>query len=95
MYKTRITTDKKWKKFKDGYEVPQKIRKEYKKSAEDRWIKHYNNWYHLSDFMRTSGDLEERGWEGAMGDSWSHGTLIKVSRDGEEYMIGQYSLVSA
>lgn len=89
----KITTDKKWKPFKYGYEVPKKIHKWYdwldEDARQDHWIRHYRNWYHLTDFMRAPESLKP--WDGYHADGFSSGTLIRLSRDGEEYMIGTYT----
>jgi hypothetical protein len=86
-----IYTDNKWKNFKYGYEVPKKVLKsqfDYLKDGEelDGFFKYRNYWYHLSDFMTTTIPK----WDGAAGDSYFSGVLIKVSKDGEKYKAAHY-----
>lgn len=51
-----VRTDRKWKKFKYRDEVPKKVlASEFDYQSEDiidGYFKHYNNWYHLDQFMR-------------------------------------------
>ena len=47
-------------------------------------------WYHTSDFMRIPHGSDFKGWDGYASDSYFSGVLIKLSRDGEEYMVGTY-----
>lgn len=96
----QITTDKKWKNFKTRDEVPKKVlnsqfdhlgREEY-----DGFLLYKGTWHHLSDFMavgHTDGEL--KNWDGYLNYSFSNGLLIKVSRDGEQYMVAYYMERSA
>ena len=90
----RIETDNKWKPFKCGYEVPQRIREEYDHLAEeeksDGWFCYRRRWYHLSDFMRCEESNPFGKWHGYIGDSFFSGVLIKLSDDGEKYIVGTY-----
>jgi hypothetical protein len=56
----------------------------------DGFLCYRGHWYHLGDFMR--GGVE--GWDGAHGDSYFSGVVIRVSDDGETYQIGTYFAVS-
>lgn len=98
MSKLVIKTDGKWKDFVYGYEVPPKIMAsqfDYLKDGEesDGFFKYKGTWHHLSEFMRTSGELAD-DWDGIMNWSWSNGILLRVSRDGEQYKVAYYYLAS-
>lgn len=92
----RVTTDHKWKNFKCGYEVPARIHAEYDWLDEEEkyngWLCYRHRWYHVSDFLRIDGNgpLAGEGWNGAHGDSYFSGVVIRLSRDGEMYQIGTY-----
>lgn len=82
-----ITSDHKWKQFKCRHEVPKAIltgQFDYLDEDADGFINYRGHWYHTSCFM--SGGPE--GWHGYHGDSYYSGVVIKLSQDGEEYMIG-------
>lgn len=92
-----VRSDQRWKDFTYGADVPEKVRKDdfdWVDDAEssDGFFKHHGTWYHLSLFMRveTGGDLAKAGWQGYHGESFSTGVVIKVSNDGEQYMVGTY-----
>lgn len=40
--------------------------------------------------MRIPHGSDFKGWDGYASDSYFSGVLIKLSRDGEEYMVGTY-----
>ncbi|MFI5296476.1 MAG: hypothetical protein ACHREM_00140 [Polyangiales bacterium] len=95
----KIKTDRKWRFFKSGSDVPKKtLRSEFDwvKDAEydPHFIQHRGHWMHLSQFERTQvgGELHSAGWVGAHASGYFSGWVIKLSRDGEEYMIGTYSV---
>ena len=93
-----IVTDNKWRPFKFGYEVPAKIKGNdfdwlEDDGAFDGFIFYRRRWYHLSEFMRIedkSGPLAASGWHGYQCDSYSSGTVIKISEDGEQYKIARF-----
>lgn len=90
-----IRTDKKWKQFKYRDEVPKKVlASEFDWLDEDDidgFFRHHGVWYHTSQFMRVPNDAEGlSGWDGYASDSFSAGTVIKLSSDGEEYIVGTY-----
>lgn len=87
-----IKTDGRWKNFKDISEVPKKILSQFYYLDEDTvdgFLNYENDWYHTSDFMRLSKD-QFPGWDGYSPCSYFSGVLIKLSSDGEQYMIGKY-----
>ena len=94
--KPKIMTDHKWKQFKYRYEVPEKVlRSQFDYLDEDEgfdgFFNYKGHWYHLSEFMRIHPDSEMfDGWDGNAPDSYFSGVLIKLSDDGEEYVIGTY-----
>jgi len=104
-----IRTDGKWKDFVYGYDVPERVRKnqfDWLDDAEgsDHFFKYQGYWYHLSEFTRTAGggaagqgspDLVAAGWEGIKNESYTTGVLIRVSTDGERYMVASYRVTSA
>ncbi len=44
----------------------------------------------LDEFMRTTGIPELSEWHGYASDTYFSGVIIKISPDGERYMIGRY-----
>lgn len=88
----KIQTDKKWKQFKYRDEVPKRVlagQFDWTKS-EDGFFKYQNTWYHLSEFERVPVSSDLAGWDGIKNESFSTGVLIKLSRDGEEYIAASY-----
>jgi hypothetical protein len=91
---TKIITDNKWKNFKYRNEVPKSVLSDefhyQDDDVGDGYIFYNHNWYHIDQFMRLSGTHPFHGWEAYSGDSFFSGVVIKVSKDGEQYMIGRY-----
>lgn len=57
----------------------------------DGYILYRGNWMHLSQFERIPPGVDELAkWDGYAEGSYSTGTVIKVSSDGETYKIGSY-----
>ena len=86
----KIKTDHKCKPFVYRYDVPAKVLADQfshlDKEEIDHFFKYKGHWYHLSDFMRYSNPE----WDGASGDSYFSGTLIKLSKDNERYLVASY-----
>ncbi len=93
MGEIKITTDGKWKQFKDSYDVPKAVLADQfdwmDNPDEHSFFKYRNTWYATSDFMHAPGQ-EFAGWDGYHGDSYFSGVLIQLSPDGEEYRVGTY-----
>jgi hypothetical protein len=92
---TDITTDHKWKQFKYGYEVPEKVLAEQFDWLEDDektdgFIRYRKYWYHVSEFLKTPKDSNMTGWDGYSPDSAFSAVMLQVSNDGEEYKIGTF-----
>jgi hypothetical protein len=90
-----VKTDRKWKQFVYGGDVPKRVlaaQFDYLDDAEsqDGFFKYKNTWHHTSEFMRVPNEGQLAGWDGIMNWSYSNGALIKLSSDGEEYQIGYY-----
>ena len=93
-----IKSDKKWRTFKYGYELPKKWRKEFDwlkgEAFTDGNFAYYRKWYYaLDEFLRIepSGQtIGFRGWDGYISDTYGSGTVIKISSDGNRYKIGHY-----
>jgi len=89
--KTTITTDNKWREFRYRYEVPEKVLDSefdwLDKDVDDGFIYYKKRWYHLNEFMLSSHFTD---WNGYHSDSFFSGTLIKVSKDCDEFKIGTY-----
>ena len=90
-----ITTDRKWKFFYSVSDVPAKVLADqfgYQNRDEvfDGFIKYRDYWYHADMFMRIDHTDVFNGWHGYHSDSAFSGVLIKISGDGEKYMIGTY-----
>jgi len=93
-----IITDHKWKQFKYGYEVPEKVMEDqFSHLSEDNgdnsdgFLQYRGYWYHLSDFMNIDKNSPLLGtWHGYASDTFFSGILIEVSEDGETYRVGRY-----
>lgn len=92
-----IRSDYRWKDFVYRYDVPAKVLKDQfdwtnEEDYSDSFFKHHNIWYHTSQFMRVQegGDFAKDGWDGYEADSFSSGTVLRLSKDGEQYMVGTY-----
>lgn len=83
-----IITDGKWKQFKFRDEVPAKVLADQFSHLDedtiDGFFKYRDWWYHTSDFVKSGVN----GWDGAHGDSFFSGVLLKISSDGEKYKVG-------
>lgn len=95
MSQLTLKTDHKWKQFRYGYEVPDDVKKEYEDvdaNLYDGWIKYLKRWYHISDFFKFGDNYDPilKGWDGYYAQCAFWGLVIKVSKDGECYMIGNY-----
>lgn len=92
-----VKTDRKWRNFKYGYEVPKSVLTSQFDYLEDDaagggFIHYRRRWYHLSDFMVPSegNPLKSLGWQGYLNDTYFSGVAIEVSRDGEQYRIATF-----
>lgn len=87
-----IVTDHKWKNFKYGYEVPEKVLKDLGSYiAYDGYIQYRGQWYDLADFMILDKNSSfPKPWQAYQSDSAFSGIVIEVSNDGEQYRIGTY-----
>ena len=90
----KIITDHKWKPFTYRCDVPESILGDQfdwtnEEEHTDGFFKYRKWWYHLGDFMRVDPVIqnEMKEWHGIAHDSYFSGVLIKLSDDGEEYMI--------
>lgn len=86
-----IKTNHHWREFTYRSDVPADILKsEFDWTDEeddvDGFFCYRDCWYHLNLFMRGAPE----GWDGAHGDSYFSGTLIKLSDDGETFQVGTY-----
>jgi len=74
----KTTTNRNWRQFIYGYDVPAKVLKDFDHLSEDDkcdgWINYKRTWYHISDFLRTN----QPGWDGAHSHSWSYAVVIKL-----------------
>ena len=101
----QITTDKKWKPFKNAYDVPTRILKQEfdwlnVDEATDGFFRYRNVWYHIDQFMRAAdastqhvkrSDMQTlEQWDAYSADSAFSGIVLRVSKDGERYMVGTY-----
>lgn len=92
-----ITTDNKWKQFKYGYEVPEKVLEENFDWMEDDeksdgFFTYRKAWYHISEFMRFDKSKDEGlgAWQAYSPDSAFSAVLLQVSNDGEEYKVATF-----
>lgn len=94
-----VSSDGKFKPFLYDYEVPKKVLASYDwlddDAKADGWVKYKNEYMHLSDFMRlpSAPGMMGHDWDGAQAYGYSSGSVIKVSRGGEEYKLGFYRQV--
>ena len=98
--KLTITTNHHWHDFLYREDVPEKIladqfdwtNEAYEKDGDysTGFICYRGHYYHLSEFLLTSGELADLGWHGYAADGFSSGTLLKVSADSELYQIASY-----
>lgn len=89
-----VKSDKKWRTFKYGYELPTKWRKE------KNWLKgekfdemnfaYYLGWYYALDEFSAFVDSQpiSKDWDGYISETYSSAVVIKVSKNGEQYKIG-------
>ena len=91
-----IKTDHKWKDFLYSYQLTEKEILELDHLTRDEidsrsFIRYKGQIYHMGDFMRVPDGVEGLlGWHGYSSDSFFSGIVIKVSDDGDQYMIGGY-----
>lgn len=90
-----IKTDHKWKPFVYRHDVPSKVltsQFDYQDAEDvlDGFFRYRGYWYHLDGFMRLEASPELAGWHAYAGNSFYSGVVIKVSSDGESYMVGTY-----
>jgi hypothetical protein len=82
-----VKTNRHWREFLYGYDVPASVRAEYdwldSDAAVDGWIKYQGRYSHISDYLLTGLD----GWDGFAGDSYFSGVAIRLANDGERYQI--------
>ena len=95
----KIKTDHKWREFKSGHDVPEKVmRREFDwivdvESTYECFIKYKGQWFHLDEFtfFSHSSELWERGWHGYHETSYSTGVVIRLSPGSrDQYQIGSY-----
>jgi hypothetical protein len=94
MSELSIITDHKYHNFKYRNEVPGSVLKnqfDYQdEEVIDGFFQYKGNWYHLDEFMGCDNMSPFVGWSGYSSDSFFSGILIKLSDDGEQYMVGWY-----
>jgi hypothetical protein len=89
-----ITTNCRWRNLAYRSEVPAKVLADQfahlteEDGGLDGFFCYRGHWYHTSDFIVTSGPLA--GWHGYHGDSFYSGVVIRLHKDGEQYMVGTY-----
>lgn len=91
-----ITSDKKWRNFTYGYELPKKWRKHFDWIKSDgvydnsNFVK-YRGWiYSIDEFMSIPVDAGMHGWDGIINETYFSGVVVKISSDGDKYKIGRY-----
>jgi hypothetical protein len=98
-----IKTDNKWRNILTGYELPEKVWKDfdylkYEEFKEHSFIRYKGEYYDLGEFMhidkKTFGIGEAprpfMKWDGYMNDTYFSGIVIKISSDGERYKVGRF-----
>jgi len=91
-----IQTDHKWKNLLYGYELTKTERKDFDYLTDDEidcqsFFRYRKRVYSLDQFMRLNTECPVMSqWHGSCGDSYFSGILIKLSDDGEQYMVATY-----
>jgi hypothetical protein len=95
-----ITTNRRWRNLTYRSDVPAKVLADQfahlgEDDGFDGFFQYRGYWYHTSDFswIQPSARPEETplaGWDGYHGDSFYSGVVIRLSKDGEQYMVGTY-----
>lgn len=88
----KITTNRAWREFKGGWEVPASVLERQfdwleDASESDGFIHYKGTWYHTSQFESRAVE----GWHGVHCDGFASGVLIRLSDDGEQYQIATFS----
>ena len=52
------------------------------------FFRYRNNIYSLGEFLRTEGELLEKGWQGLLSDSFFSGVVVKIVEDCERVVVG-------
>lgn len=90
-----IVTNRQWRTFMYGYELPAKWRKEYDYLSDEEYdtmsFCSYRGWlYSVDSFMRIPSGMFPKPWNGYLSDTFFSGVVIEISDDGEMYRIGRY-----
>ena len=90
-----IITNNRKRGFVYRHDVPAKILKDQfghldEDEGFDGFFKYRGYWYHVSDFMRISNNSDLKGWDWYHSDSFFSGILIRLSNDGETFVVGRY-----
>ena len=91
-----IKTDHKWKDFMYSYQLTEKEILELDHLTRDEidsrsFIRYKGQIYDMGDFMRVPDQMGGLlGWHAYSSDSFFSGVVIKVSDDGDQYIIGAY-----
>jgi len=88
----KIITDRKWKHLLYFYQLTksEKARLDWIDYEFAPVFRYRGNVFSLDEFMRTTGIPELSEWHGYASDTYFSGVIIKISPDGERYMIGRY-----
>ena len=92
----KIVTNRAWREFKGGWEVPASVLERWfdwlddASEIADGFIHYKRTWYHISQFEHRAFEGELKGWHGVHCDSYSTGVLIRLSGDGEQYQIATF-----
>lgn len=91
-----ILTNGHEREFLDWTVIPTNVKREYAHMSLEEmgtgWIKYKGIYRHLSDFVMADSfeEFTDHGWHGYVSDCAFSGVVIKVSDDGETYVIGRY-----
>jgi hypothetical protein len=88
----KIRTNNQWRNFCYREDVPAKVLEsqfDYQDPDDtvDGFFQYRGYWYHVDQFMRCEAMPD---WDGAHGDSFFSGILIKFSPDGEQFKVATY-----
>ena len=91
----KITTNNHFRDIIYVFQLSECERKEFGYYSDEeleysRFFKYKGHLFTLDDFLRTDGELAEKGWQGFSPDSCFSGVCIKFSSDHEKIIVGSF-----
>ena len=88
-----IVTNNNWRDVVYGFDLPEKLRADFDYLDDiecAQFVKYRGQFYDLGDFVRLDKNSPFTGWHGYLGSTYFSGVLVKLSRDGDQVMVGRY-----